>query len=110
VPGHEGIVGNKTADQLARTGSEHPLIGPEPVCGISIGVAKKAVRDWTNRSHKNIFGIHNWTQTGKRTYIRALCQKDTGSVRIKQRLVKMGGRTTYRTLSPKRAPFQIGID
>jgi hypothetical protein len=22
----------------------------------------------------------------------------------------MGGRTTYRTLSPKRAPFQIGID
>jgi ribonuclease HI len=54
VPGHEGIVGNETANQLARTRSEHPFIGPEPACGISIGVAKKAVRDWTNRNRKNI--------------------------------------------------------
>jgi ribonuclease HI len=52
VPGHEGIVGKETADQLARTGSEHPFIGPEPACGISVGVAKKAVRHWTNRNHK----------------------------------------------------------
>jgi hypothetical protein len=37
---------------LARTGSEHPFIGPEPACGISVGVAKKAVRDWTSRKHK----------------------------------------------------------
>jgi hypothetical protein len=51
VPGHEGIVGNVTADQLARTGSEHPFTGPEPACGISVGVAKKAVREWTNRNH-----------------------------------------------------------
>jgi hypothetical protein len=40
------------ADQLARTGSEHPFIGPEPACGISTGVAKKAVMDRTNRNHK----------------------------------------------------------
>jgi hypothetical protein len=53
---------------------------------------------------QKILGIHNWT------YIRALCHKNEGSVEIKQRLTKMGGRTTYRTLSPKRAPFQIGID
>jgi ribonuclease HI len=44
VPGHEGIVGKETGDQLARTGSEHPFIGPEPAFGISVGVAKKAVR------------------------------------------------------------------
>jgi hypothetical protein len=52
VPGHEGIVGNETADQLARTGSEHRFTGPEPACRILIGVAKKAVRDWMKRNHK----------------------------------------------------------
>jgi hypothetical protein len=52
VPGHEGIDGNETADQLARTGSEYPFTGPEPACGISIIVAKKAVRDWMKRDHK----------------------------------------------------------
>jgi hypothetical protein len=52
VPGHECIDGNETADHLARTGSEYPFTGPEPACGISIGVAKKAVRDWMKRDHK----------------------------------------------------------
>jgi hypothetical protein len=28
------------------------LAGPEPACGISIIVAKKAVRDWTNRNQR----------------------------------------------------------
>jgi hypothetical protein len=41
-----------TAAQLARTGSEYPFTGPEPACGISIGVAKKTVKVWTNRNHK----------------------------------------------------------
>jgi hypothetical protein len=40
------------ADQLARTGSEHLFTERQPACSISIGVAKKAVRDWTNRNHK----------------------------------------------------------
>jgi hypothetical protein len=51
VPGHEGTAGNETADLLAKTGSEHSFIGPEPACGISVGVAKKAVRDWMNTNH-----------------------------------------------------------
>jgi hypothetical protein len=33
-------------------GSEGPFIGPEPACGISVGIAKRAVRDWTNRDNK----------------------------------------------------------
>jgi hypothetical protein len=51
VPGHEDIVGNGT-DQLARMRYEHLFIGPEPACGIIIGVVKKAVMDWMNRNHK----------------------------------------------------------
>jgi hypothetical protein len=51
-----------------------------------------------------------WSSTGQGTYTRALCQKNEGSVEIKQRPIKMGGRTLYRTLSPKRALFQTGID
>jgi hypothetical protein len=52
VPRHEGITVNEIADHLARTGSERPFIGPEPACGISMGVAKKAIRDWMTMSHK----------------------------------------------------------
>jgi hypothetical protein len=52
MSGHEGIAGNETSDLLARTGSEHPFAGPDPACGISVGVAKRMVRDWMNRNPK----------------------------------------------------------
>jgi hypothetical protein len=51
VPVHEGIAGNETARHLARTGSELPFTEPEPACGISFGVAKRAVKDWMNKKH-----------------------------------------------------------
>jgi hypothetical protein len=41
---------------------------------------------------------------------RTLCQKNQGTVKIKQKPVMLGGRTTYRTPSPERTPFQNGID
>jgi hypothetical protein len=47
-----GIAGNEMADQLARMGSEHPFTEPGTACCISIGVAKKAVKNWMNRNHK----------------------------------------------------------
>jgi hypothetical protein len=67
VPGHEGIAGNETADILARTGSEHPFIGLELACGISVGVAKRAVRDWTNRNH-----IKQWESTTRLKHAKGL--------------------------------------
>jgi muramidase (phage lysozyme) len=56
MPGYEGIVGNETADQLARTRSKHLFIGPKPACSTSVGVAKKSDRDWTNINHKKHIG------------------------------------------------------
>jgi hypothetical protein len=44
--------GDKMAGQLAKLESERTFTGPEPPCGISMGVAKKEVRDWTNRGHR----------------------------------------------------------
>jgi ribonuclease HI len=45
VPGHMGIDGNEIADELARQGSSHPLIEPEPALGISAEVARGVIRD-----------------------------------------------------------------
>jgi hypothetical protein len=63
--GHEGIVGNETADQLTKLRSECTFIGPEPACGISVAVAKKAARYWTNRdnqrSWKSLTGLKQTT-------------------------------------------------
>jgi ribonuclease HI len=95
VPGHEGIVGNETADQLARTGSEHASTGPEPACGISVGVCKKAVRDWMNRNHKKHWEAIIWLKQAKGIYTRALCQENEGSAEAKQRPIKMGDRTGH---------------
>jgi hypothetical protein len=51
VLGHRGIHDNDMVDQLAKIGSLHPFIGPEPACGIYSNVARRVIRDWVCREH-----------------------------------------------------------
>jgi ribonuclease HI len=109
VPGHEGIVRNEMADQLARTGSEHLFTGPEPSCGISVELpSKRSVTEQTETT-ENIGNPQLDSKRQKDLYHGPLPEKRR-ICKIKQRRTKMIGRTVYRTLSLKRAPFQIGID
>jgi hypothetical protein len=107
-PEHEGIAGNETADQLAKIGSEHPFIGPEPACGISMGVAKKAIRDWMTMNHKkyweSLIGLRQakgfiWGPCAKRAkellkldrnQLRLVVGLLTGHCNLKGHLFKLG--------------------
>jgi hypothetical protein len=72
--------------------------------GILAGVAKKSVRDWTNRDHKNY-----WESITQLKHAEDFLQGS--SVRRRRKLLKLNiYGTSYGTLSPERAPFQIGID
>jgi hypothetical protein len=51
VPGHQGILGNKKADKLARQGSAAPLLGPEPALGTPRCLAREAIKNWTEFQH-----------------------------------------------------------
>jgi hypothetical protein len=55
-------------------------------------------------------GILNRTQRGKGNHTRIFWQKNQGTAKFKQKPVMMGEKTTYRTLSLKRIPFQNGTD
>jgi len=52
VPDHMGIGGNEIDDKLAREGSLHLLIGPEPALAICAEVARGVIRAWTNRKQE----------------------------------------------------------
>ena len=46
MPGHEVILGNERADELAKKGADTPFTGPEPVLGLPYSVVKRAIGDW----------------------------------------------------------------
>jgi ribonuclease HI len=51
VPGHKGTGGNEIADQLAERGLQHPVMEPEPACGISDTVVGQIIGDCMCREH-----------------------------------------------------------
>jgi ribonuclease HI len=51
VLGHAGIRGNEIADGLAREGSVHHFVGPEPALGVSRQSVKKKVQCWLDKQH-----------------------------------------------------------
>jgi hypothetical protein len=75
--GYKGIDGNEIVNQLAKMGSLHQFIGPEPACGISGRVGGWAIRDWVAREHqrhwqsipgqKHAMGFLNETSTKRIT-------------------------------------------
>jgi hypothetical protein len=73
-------------------------------CGISMGVAKKPIRNWKISDHrKHLDSLSGLKKPG------ALCYENNGDVKLEQRPFMKGGRTTRRTLPPKSHLFKLGL-
>ena len=53
VKGHEGNQGNEEADRLARMGSDHQMIGPEPALPLATTTRSALIKDDTLQRHWN---------------------------------------------------------
>jgi hypothetical protein len=51
VPGHSGIRGKEIAHELAREGSAHHCVGPEPAVGVSRQCIRRKIQCWMNKQH-----------------------------------------------------------
>jgi hypothetical protein len=62
VPGHAGVRGNETADELTRSGSASGFMGPEPALGVSTQVLRKKISRWLGNQHRRHWQDHGNTQ------------------------------------------------
>ena len=51
VPGHSGVRGNEIIDGLAREGSVHQFIGPEPTLVVSLKNVRRKSKGWIDNQH-----------------------------------------------------------
>jgi hypothetical protein len=78
------------------------FIGPEPACGISTGVAKKAVRDYRK------YWDSLWGLKGQRHSYRDPSANKTREMLNLNRDQLQWGAGLFTEQSPKRTPFQTG--
>jgi hypothetical protein len=69
---------------------------------------KKAVRDWKNRNHKKYWKSLTELKHAKR-FLQGLSARRNKELLKLNKSFMMGERTTHRTLSRERTPFQNGI-
>jgi hypothetical protein len=98
------------ADQLARTGSEHLFIGPEPACSISIGVAKKAIRDWMNRNHMKHWESINGLRPAEGLILGPSVRRMKDLLKLDRDQLRWVAGLFIGHCHLKRTPFQTGID
>jgi hypothetical protein len=110
MPGHMGIDGNETADELTRQGFPHPLIWPKSELGISAKVGRVVIRDWTTRKCGSI-GTPYMGKRKLRTFLKkkkTLCKKSWRIAQPEQKQVMNIDTDANRTLSFKRTPIETG--